>query len=219
MKHILCYGDSNTWGFVPGTGGQRHPFETRWTGVMGGILGTEYRIIEEAMNGRTTIWENPMMDVRVSANGLAYFPIAITSQKPLDLIILMLGSNDLKVRYGMTVRDITMCIGQFIKYIKDNPNCGPDGRAPKFLLVSPPPFNPEVMKTPQGDSMGGEAGYVRSTQLAAAFEQRAKDTGCYFFDAATAAKASAKDGLHLEAEEHLSLGKAMAAKVLEIMTD
>ena len=99
MKRVLCYGDSNTWGYVPGLG-VRHPEDVRWTGVAAKLLGPDYRIIEEGMNGRTTAFDDPYYDFRNGKRGLGY---ALCAHAPLDLIVVGLGSNDLKFTDGVLV--------------------------------------------------------------------------------------------------------------------
>lgn len=92
MRHILCYGDSNTWGYTPGTG-ERHAPDVRWTGVLRRLLGEGWEVLEEGMNGRTTVFDNPMSPGR---NGSVYLLTCLETHKPLDLVILMLGTNDLR---------------------------------------------------------------------------------------------------------------------------
>ena len=101
MKHILCYGDSNTWGFQPGFGG-RYPRQRRWTGVAEGLLGDGYVLLENGLNGRTTDFDDPELPYRNGRKGFAY---AMVSQKPIDLLLLMLGTNDLKFTTAEGSRD------------------------------------------------------------------------------------------------------------------
>ena len=102
MKTVLCYGDSNTWGFDPATR-TRFPPHVRWTGVLGQRLGDGYQVIEEGLNGRTTRWDDPIEPDR---NGLAYLRPCVESHQPLDLIVIMLGTNDLKRRFDLSASDI-----------------------------------------------------------------------------------------------------------------
>ena len=102
MKTILCYGDSNTWGYDPSSQ-QRFGPEERWTGVLQKELGMEYRIIEEGLNGRTTVWDDPIEGFK---NGMSYLIPCIESHKPFDLITIMLGTNDLKIRFSVSAYDI-----------------------------------------------------------------------------------------------------------------
>ena len=102
MRTVLCYGDSNTWGYDPATR-ERFPPHVRWTGVLATRLGAEYRVVEEGLNGRTTRWDDP---IELGRNGLITLRPCIDSHRPLDLIIIMLGTNDLKRRFGLSASDI-----------------------------------------------------------------------------------------------------------------
>ena len=102
MRTVLCYGDSNTWGYDPATR-TRYPPHVRWTGVLATRLGAEYRVVEEGLNGRTTRWDDPIEPGR---NGLTYLRPCIESHQPLDVIIIMLGTNDLKRRFDLSASDI-----------------------------------------------------------------------------------------------------------------
>jgi lysophospholipase L1-like esterase len=136
MKSIVCFGDSNTWGYIPATG-KRYPKEIRWTNILQQELGNEYEIIEEGLNGRTTVWDDPIdADYDANRNGKAYLGACIKSHFPLDLIIIMLGTNDLKVRYSVTAEDIAKSAGRLAKMVNES-DCGIDGKPPKVLLVSP----------------------------------------------------------------------------------
>ncbi len=97
IKTILCYGDSNTWGYIPATAG-RYPPDVRWPGVMRKLLGEKYNVIEEGLNGRTTVWEDPYKPGR---NGLELLIPILDSHNPIDLVVVMLGTNDLKHFYGV----------------------------------------------------------------------------------------------------------------------
>ena len=100
---ILCFGDSNTWGFIPGSDCERYAPDVRWPGVMAADLGPGYRVVEEAQNGRMTAWEDPA-EPFVSKCGLTFLPVVLESQKPIDLVIIMLGTNDLKLHMNHTAR-------------------------------------------------------------------------------------------------------------------
>ena len=107
MKNVLCFGDSNTWGFMPESISlpcpERHPHDVRWTGVLARELGGGYRVIEEGQNGRTTVHDDPFALAR---NGKTVLPAILESHKPLDLVVLMLGTNDLKAVYGVSPGEI-----------------------------------------------------------------------------------------------------------------
>ena len=134
MRNILCYGDSNTWGYIP-VKCERYPFDVRWTGVLQQELGAEYRIIEEGLNARTTAYEDPWSYWR---NGKDYLPACLISQKPLDLLIISLGTNDLKFTgaFGaMKGVETLIATTQMVQAKKESSLVFPNGV--KILVVSP----------------------------------------------------------------------------------
>ena len=133
MRTVLCYGDSNTWGYDPATR-TRYPPHVRWTGVLAARLGAEYRVVEEGLNGRTTRWDDPIEPGR---NGLTYLRPCIESHQPLDLIVIMLGTNDLKRRFDLSASDIAQSAAELAKLAWRFANA-PDGSHAKVLLVAPP---------------------------------------------------------------------------------
>jgi len=138
-KTILCYGDSNTWGFAaelqPADKSYlaRYPEEVRWTGVLQALLGEGCRVVEEGLNARVSVWDDVTWPDR---NGLKYLRPCLNTHAPIDLVVLMLGTNDLKVRISGYVPDIARAAGTLVKAIQSG-NDGPQGRAPEVLLVSP----------------------------------------------------------------------------------
>jgi lysophospholipase L1-like esterase len=130
MKTILCYGDSNTWGFNPVTQ-DRYPMTERWTGVLAQALGAGYHVIEEGLNGRTTLWDDPIEEWR---NGKTYLLPCLWSHKPIDLVTLMLGTNDLKERFSVSAYDIAASAGVIVDLTLRS-GAGPNGSAPS---ASPP---------------------------------------------------------------------------------
>ena len=133
MRTILCYGDSNTWGYDPETG-ERFPEDVRWPGVLRTKLGDDYRVIEEGLSGRTTVWDDPIEGVH--KNGRTYLGPCLESHKPVDLVTLMLGTNDLKTRFGSSASDIAQGAAQLSEMVSRS-GCGPGGGAPVVLLISP----------------------------------------------------------------------------------
>lgn len=109
-KNILCFGDSNTYGYSPeGTG--RYPRQERWTGILAQRLGPAYRILEEGLCGRTTVWEDPIEGDKC---GIRHLPSCIASHTPLDLVIIMLGTNDFKQRFHVTASDIALSMERLV---------------------------------------------------------------------------------------------------------
>jgi len=114
MRRILCYGDSNTWGCIP-ISAARYGEDIRWPGVLAGLLGAEYRIIEEGLNGRTTVFDDPLQEGR---NGKTYLLPCLLSHRPLDVVVLMLGTNDMKQRYGLPAEDIARGAGVLAEIVR-----------------------------------------------------------------------------------------------------
>ena len=143
-KRILCFGDSNTWG-ARADGNGRYDEETRWTCRLQDLLGSDYTVVEEGHNGRTTVWDDP---VENRMAGITYLWPCLESQSPLDLVIIMLGTNDLKPRFGVQAHDIAQSAGRLVDMVQKS-SFGPDNKAPKVLLVSPilaepSPFYPHL---------------------------------------------------------------------------
>ena len=206
VKEILCFGDSLTWGWNPVDRG-RYPFKKRWTGVLQKELGKDYRIIEEGLNGRTTIWDDP---IEGEKNGKKYLIPCLESHLPLDLVIIMLGTNDLKLRFNKSAFDIAAAADSLIQLVQKS-RAGRDSQSPKALLVSPPPLG---KLTDWEEMMVG--GYEKSKKLAGYYEMFARDHQYFFFNAGEFVKTSDLDGLHWEEGENLKFGKAVAKKVKEI---
>ncbi|MCE1253229.1 MAG: SGNH/GDSL hydrolase family protein [Anaerolineae bacterium] len=204
MKNILCYGDSNTWGAIPGDYHRRFEYEQRWTGVLQNQLGPQYRVIEEGLSGRTTVLEDSMEDGR---NGKTWLLPCLRSHRPLDLVVLMLGTNDLKSRFNFSAFDVSKMAGLLVNIIRQSA-CGINDQAPLVLLVAPPPLGP--LGSYAAEFSGGTA---KSLELAAQFQQRAVEQGCLFLDAGSVIKSSSGDGVHFDAPEHQKLGLAIAALI------
>lgn len=213
MKNILCFGDSNTWGYTPGTAVRYAP-DVRWTGVMQAALGKDYRVLEDGLNGRTTAYEDPWSPWR---SGKVSLPYSLTAQKPLDLMILMLGTNDLKFTdaFGAAKGAETLItLAQMVQSRKESSLAFPNGL--KILLVSPILIDPCVAKDPYGTLRGGAD---ESRRFSEYFHHVAQAKGVPFFDAATVAKPSLVDGVHMEPESHRALGLALANEVRRLLAD
>ena len=204
MKTILCYGDSNTWGAPPGGSG-RHAWNVRWPGFLQELLGSRVRIIEEGLGGRTTCFDDPLSAHR---NGLAYLSIALESHSPIDLLIVMLGTNDLKVRFNLTPYAIGQGAAEILKLTKTY-----EPAIPSILLVSPP----HVVATEHAENTQAFEGAVKKSQeLATHYSHVATQLGCHFFDASSVAKSSEIDGIHLDEKNHELLARGMAKEVQKI---
>ena len=207
MKTILCYGDSNTWGANP-RDSTRYSHRIRWPGVLqelldNGYIGYDppYWVIEEGLGGRTTCREDP---VEGDKNGLRQLSPILESHKPLDIVVVMLGTNDLKIRYSPCAYDIAWGVSRLVTLIKDS-RTGPNGTSPQVLVICPPP----VLDTPILRGILGDCVEL-SRQLPPLYRQFADETGAEFLDAGMIIKSSSIDGVHLEIEEHKKLAMAIA---------
>ncbi len=207
MKTILCYGDSNTWGYIPGTG-NRYPRQVRWTGVLQNLLGEKFHVIEEGLNGRTTVMDDP---TRIAKNGQPYLRPCLDSHAPIDLVVLMLGTNDTKHRFGLSPFDISEGVAMLVNIIQQSAT-GLNNRAPAILLVSPVVLDPAPEK-----SALFEGAAQKSRELTGYIENVAKATRCAFLDASLHARVSPTDGIHLDEEGHQALGHAFAEKIQHLV--
>ena len=203
MHEILCFGDSNTWGYDPGTKG-RFPNDVRWTGVLQAVLGGKYRVIEEGLNGRTTVWEDPVEGDKV---GKRHLTPCLESQAPLDL---MLGTNDTKKRYSAPPVDITAGVGVLLDIISHS-TAGRDGQAPPVLVMAPAPLTKLTEFSQLFDG-----GVEKSRALAPLYAELAKARGCGFFDVGKVISCSDLDGVHFDAAAHRAIGNAVAGEVKTI---
>ena len=218
VKNILCFGDSNTWGFVPDAYNprtsymERYPLSIRWPGVMSRILGDEFHIIEEGLNGRTTNIEYPDLSGR---SGTSYIVPCLYSHSPLDIVILQLGINDTKTIFDRNTVDISEGIIEIIDLIMGT-LYGKDMQSPpQILLLSPPPLAHEGYIDQDGKLIF-EGGRRKSLQFHDHYDQIAKDKGCYYINLSSEVGYSKIDGLHLDEEGHGIVGSITASKVKEI---
>lgn len=213
-RSILCFGDSLTWGWIPVAESAptlRYPFEQRWTGAMAGELGEGYEIIEEGLSARTTSVDDPN-DPRL--NGSAYLPAALASHLPLDLVIILLGTNDTKSYFHRTPYEIANGMGKLAGQVLTSAGgVGTPYPAPKLLIIAPPPLAP--MPDPWFEGMFG-GGYEKSLELAKHYRALASFLKVDFLDAGEFVKTDGIDGIHFSAETNITLGKAIARKVGEI---
>ena len=185
MKTIVCYGDSNTYGYNP-ENGFRYEYEERWTTILQKELKDSAIVIPEGLNGRTTSFED---ELRPGRNGATYLDPCLHSHGPIDLVVLMLGTNDLKIRFQATPTDIGKGIDRLIKMIKSiTPQKRQDGQSAKILLMAPPHLGDDLTEIPSGEEMGFERGISYSKRLAPIYEDWAKFHNIEFLDAAKYAK-------------------------------
>ena len=187
MKTVLCYGDSNTWGYVPFTA-ERLAWNVRWTGILQALLGDQFRIIEEGLRGRTTVWDDPFKPDR---NGFKTLIPLLDSHMPLDLVVLMLGTNDLKHIYGTYAADAARGANRLIEVIQQRP-CGIAGQSPAILLVAPPIM---IERPPLKDQFRGCE--EKSGLFGECYRAVADTAGVGFIDASDAVREEdLPDGVH-----------------------
>lgn len=207
MKTIICYGDSNTWGYNP-VSKERHEYNKRWTTVLQRELGNNYLVIPEGLNGRTTVWEDP---IELHKNGAAYLPPCLESHKPVDLVVIMLGTNDLKQRFSLPAADIAAGAGVLVDIVKKS-DFGPGGEAPEVLILIPP----EVRKlTDFSEMFAGSR--EKSLRFPSAYTAMAEERGAAFLDIGRNVRLSDADGIHFELDQLEILGKMVAERVKTII--
>lgn len=204
---MLCFGDSNTHGQIPGGDIlERLRPDERWPGVLRKELGPHWYVLEEGLSGRTTVHNDPIEgDMK---NGRTYLRPCLMSHAPIDLIILMLGTNDLKARFGQPATEVAMGIGCLIHDIKELAP-GPQGQVPEILVVAPPPMLDDIGEW-EGIFSGAQP---KSHQLAHEFEVIADSLEVHFFNAGSVIVSDPADGFHISKESHETLGKCLANEV------
>ena len=207
MKNILCFGDSNTWGYEPLVA-RRYPASVRWTGVLQNSLGDGFRVIEEGLNGRTNVTNEEERPIR---SGLDVLPVILESHRPLDLVVIMLGTNDLKHDFDLSAEQIADGARQVCRsvigceYLVDNP--------PEILLISP--THVELMtEEEQGLFIGA---IEKSRELAEHYQVVAENLGIHFLDASKIVVKTDLDGVHWDAEQHKAFGKALTGTIGQII--
>jgi lysophospholipase L1-like esterase len=207
MRTLLLYGDSNTHGTMPaphlGFDG-RFDREDRWAGRLARLL-PDWEVIAEGHPGRTTVHDDPIEGAH--RNGLTVLPAILESHKPVDVVLLMLGTNDLKERFSVNAFDIGASLERLVRVVQAS-GAGPGGAAPGVLLVAPPP----IVET--GCLAGMFAGGAKkSRSLATEVAAAAGRVGVPFLDAGRLVKVSSIDGIHYDAEANPVLAAAFAAAI------
>jgi lysophospholipase L1-like esterase len=211
VKQILVYGDSLTWGIIPNTR-QRLPFTKRWPGVLEADLlrvGQPVRVIEDCLNGRRTVWEDPFKPGR---NGLVGLEQRIEVNSPLALVILMLGTNDFQATHNNAAWQSALGVASLVHAIRRAP-IEPGMPTPSIMIVSPP--RPGVPTGSMEQKFDGAR--ERSAGLSDAYRQVANELGCHFFDAGVPTSISKVDGVHLDADQHEVLAREIGPSVLAVL--
>ncbi len=208
-KTILCFGDSNTHGINPADD-TRFPKSKRWTTILQEHLRKDFEIIVEGLPGRTSSVDDPIEGK--SKNGRRYLKPCLDSHSPIDLVIVMLGTCEMKKRYSFTAQDIALSMEHLIKILLAS-DAGPGGKAPEILLLSPIPLAPNIDKSP----LYKGAAHLPQ-EVAPLYEELAKRYEFAFLETGKFVAASSLDGLHLDLESHRKLGTAVAAIVNTLMS-
>ncbi len=215
-RRILCYGDSNTWGCIPrwkdlGIPSDRYGEAIRWPARLARLL--DCQVIEEGLGGRTTMYEMPGESWR---NGLTYLDPCLRSHRPLDLVVLMLGTNDLQDCFRLTVERMGDGVRALVGTVRAVDFCGRERTAPPVLVVAPTLIKAGQGRTEVYGKYGCDRGGELSRHFAEVYRQAAEDLDCYFLDAALYAAPSDADGLHWMPESHIRFAGAAAEKIREI---
>ena len=212
MKEILCFGDSNTHGYMPGIG-TRYPKNIRWSGLLGKLLGEDYHVVEEGMDGRTTAFEDEIQPYR---SGLGYIDPCLKTHAPLDLVIIMLGTNDTKTRYNVSAEEIGFGMALLIQHIESffRYNKARAGACPKILIISPVP-----MQRTGGDPEMNDASLKKQAELPRVYKAIAEEYGCAFAEAGTwiGPDLLGKDSCHFSPEAHRIFAEQTAKLVHELI--
>lgn len=207
LKNIMCFGDSNTYGFMAGIG-DRFNENTRWTRLLQKHLGLEYYVIEEGLNGRTTIYDDEDMK---NVNGSRHLEVSIGTNRPLDLVIIMLGTNDTKEKFNASAKDIAKGLEQLVKILRNS-----DVYNKEILIISPVHISDKILESDYCEAFGGLKGADKSRMLAGEYKKLAQEYRCHFIDAADYSKADDRDAIHLDENGHCALAEALYHKIKAI---
>jgi lysophospholipase L1-like esterase len=206
---VLCYGDSNTHGADP-AGGDRFGRDVRWPGVLAGMLDGEARVIEEGLNGRTTIHDDPYVEGR---NGRTYLLPCLRSHMPVDVLVLMLGSNDLKPMFTAAPYEVALGVDSLVLLAQAS-GCGPGGGAPGILLIAPPALS----ETSERSDLWGFTGrQALGRELPRLYRTVAETRSIAFLDASEFVAGDPADGVHLAPSSHATLARVVAAAVRPLL--
>ena len=198
-RTVLCFGDSNTYGSIPGVAGGRFDLDVRWPGVLARELADGWIVIEEGLPGRTTVFDDPISPFR---RGADYLPPCLGSHAPLDVVVIFLGTNDLKARLSAGPSDIAEGVGVLVQMVLDSAS-GPGGTVPRVVVLGLPRLGGAL--GPEFDGAGAKA-----AELPGYLAEHTAALGVDLLDLSRLVTYSAVDGFHLDPEGHATIGRAVA---------
>ncbi len=218
QRTILCYGDSNTWGYVPADKKtfnlQRYPRLVRWTGLLQSLLGKNYYVVEEGLNSRTT---NLDYQVPPDRNGKTYLPPCLYTHSPIDLVVLALGGNDLKTYFNRSPEQVRDGLAELISIIKTSPYGCNMTKPPAILILSPPAVQKIAETFLDENGIAIFEGIIGKTKsLIGLYAELAEQQDCYFLDISQTISASSIDGLHFDSNMHRKLSHLLCSKIKTI---
>ncbi len=206
-KRVLCFGDSNTWGADP-TNDNRYPANVRWTGRLQKLLGDNYEVIEEGQGGRTTNISDPEKPWK---NGKTYLRPCLESHEPIDVLIVTLGTNDVKNIYNKAAEEIAQGFEELILVVREWAEDS-GSQMPKIIIVSPSPVD-EIRWTEDKVFVGGTE---KTQKLAGLYEALANKHNCGFVDLGKYVKVDPVDGVHLSPASHKKIADVLCEKIKQL---
>ena len=217
---VLCYGDSNTWGCIGRwkdlpIPSERFDAQHRWPSVLQSRLGDDYNVISEGLCGRTTIYYKDELQYK---SGEYYLLPCLITHRPLDIVVIMLGTNDLQIKKDITEEEMPIGISKLVDIIQDSPQCGRGNIPPEILLIAPPEIKPSH---PDGRvhvyaKFRGDIGRDLSLKFPQVYKKVADEKHCFFLNGADYAEPGPADGVHIDADSHVRLASAVAEAVKRI---
>ena len=209
IKSILCLGDSNTYGVDPSTG-SRFPREERWTGILQRILGDGYYVIEEGYNSRTTSFNDASDEMR---SALRMIPFLLKTHRPIDLVRIMLGTNDLKTQYSVSAKVSAYAMKKLVESIRKWCRAE-EVNIPQVLIISPIMIGEGIEESIYWEN--DKTSMLEAEKLPAEYERVADMLGCSFFHASSVAEPG-EDSLHMTKDSHQRFAEAMAVEIRRIL--
>lgn len=208
---ILCYGDSNTWGYISGSDHQRYGNNERWTRLLAKLLGNNFEIIEEGLNSRTLI-SNDTRPGKEGKNGYEYLIPCLDTHDPINLVVLMLGTNELKATYNKTAKEIWEMFEQYFVKVILGRKSQISNNYPKLLIVTPPIVNEDVEYCKANNKYAGAT--KKSEELNDIYREIAEKYNCYFLN--NQGLETGIDGVHLTKESHQKLAERLKEEISHI---